>query len=328
MCAALSLGGLYLYRSLELGRMDAQPAFLEPLNPGGELLGPEGICIDRQGNLLVGDARGILWNLGRGGKPVPIASLVPGLRVEALINTTARGRATGIAVDHRGNIFAVFRSAEGSSLTKIETNGNSRVIADSIGAAAALTMTDDDSSIWVADCRPQGRILRYALDGTAPVLPNLTISGLRYPAGVALGKDSRALYVAERDSGSLMEVDLGARQPTAEKIADLSGRLSMGSLASLAFDPRDTDRRFLYAAENLRGMITVVDVATRPPRIFKHLRLTLMGGRICPRGLVIQDGNLYCTDLWTCNPFRLALGFPKWQGRAYRFRVLDPAAFR
>ena len=97
----------------------------------------------------------------------------------------------------------------------------------------------------------------------------------------------------------------------------------MGSLDGLGFDPRDNDRRFLYVAENIRGLITVVDIDSSPSVVVKRIRLAQMGGRPCPASFQILDGNLYFTDLWSASPLRVLAGLPKFRRSAYRFRVTD-----
>ncbi|HYK91332.1 MAG TPA: hypothetical protein VE398_21350, partial [Acidobacteriota bacterium] len=69
IAAALLGSGAYFYRTLELGRADAQPAMLDILNPAGEFTGPRGIQFDAAGNIYVGDAQGIVWILDQGGRP-------------------------------------------------------------------------------------------------------------------------------------------------------------------------------------------------------------------------------------------------------------------
>src|SRR5262245_57433160 len=69
------LFGVYVYRSIQRGRLDAQPAILENLNPGGEFLGPEGIAFDTAGRLYVGDAGSRVWRMEPGGRPEIYADL-------------------------------------------------------------------------------------------------------------------------------------------------------------------------------------------------------------------------------------------------------------
>jgi len=51
-----------------------------------------------------------------------------------------------------------------------------------------------------------------------------------------------------------------------------------------------------------------------------------MGGRPCPASMTIRDGYLYFTDLWSCSPIRILLGFPKLHNNAYRVRITDLGA--
>lgn len=318
--------GLYAYRTLELGRGDAQPAFLEHLNPGGELLGPEGICFDAHGNLVVADATGHLWNLGQGGSASPFASLLPEDSSGPSRLKRAEGRATGLAPGNGGKLYVTFRDSSGSSLTEIDVAGRRRELSRSFGIAGALITTHDGSGLWIADCRSEGRVLHYNLSASPPLQPDRVISGLSHPDGLALGKNDQILFVVEKYKGTIAEIGLGTGVPQIKRIADLAGSYCLGSLKCMAFDPRDPQRRFLYVAENLRGLITVLDVNSQPARIVKRIRLTVMGGRLCPGGIIIRDGYLYFTDIWTCNPLRLALGIPKWQSHTYRFRITDLAS--
>ena len=70
-------------------------------------------------------------------------------------------------------------------------------------------------------------------------------------------------------------------------------------------------------------MFSIVDLQAQPIRVVKQFRLDLMGGRPCPASMVILDGYLYFTDLWSCNPIRILFGIPRWHNHAYRFRVMD-----
>ena len=156
--------------------------------------------------------------------------------------------------------------------------------------------------------------------------PDIEVSGLVYPLSIAFGKDEKCLYAAESFSGDIVRVDLAEEPPRVSRILNLKGAFARGSLDGIAFDARDSDRRFLYLAENLRGMVSVIDLQARPPRIVKRLQASLMGGRPCPALLAIRHGYLYFTDLWSCNFFRILLGIPKWHSHAYGFRVTDLAS--
>jgi sugar lactone lactonase YvrE len=324
---AFSVASIFLYRTFQLGRGDAAAARLENLNPSGELLGPEGICLDARGNLLVADTRGLIWDLGRGGTARIHARLIDTQESNAPEFGDALARVGGLAADDSGNLYASLRQSSGSALYRIDPARNADIFARDVGAPGPLALAKDRRSLWLVDGDSNGRLLHFPLAAPAPVKPDLIIHGLRSPSGVALGSEDRTIYASEMYAGTIVEIRLGETKPVVSRISDLKGRLSMGSLKGLAFDPRDQERRILYVAENLRGMFTLLDVKSRPPRIVKRLSLTLMGGRLCPGGMFIQDGYLYLTDLWSCSPLRLALGMPKWQTHAYRFRTLDPAAF-
>jgi len=324
---ALSLGSSFLYRTVQLGRGNAAAARLENLNPAGELLGPEGICLDARGNLLVADARGLIWDLGRGGTARIHARLIGAQEPDAPEFQDASVRVAGLAVDNTGNLYASLQQSSGSAIYRVDAARNVEIFAKDIGASGPIALTIDRRSLWIVDGSSNGRLLRFPLAAPTPAQPDRTIDGLKYPSGIAVGSEDRTIYASEMYAGTIVEIRPGETKPAVRRIADLKGRISLGSLRGLAFDPRDLERRILYVAENLRGMFTLLDVKAQPPRIVKRLSVTLMGGRLCPGGMFIQDGYLYLTDLWSCSPLRLALGMPKWQTHAYRFQTPDPTAF-
>jgi len=322
-CASLGAalaGSLFLYRTLELGRGDAQPVVLENLNPAGELLGPEGIQSDAQGNLYVGDTQSRVWRL-EGGRAVPYVDLS---QVQATANVEGSIHAGGLAFDARGTLYvAAYGFAEGSVLQVEAGTRQVRFFARGIGVANSLVVTQDSKYLWVSDFHARGRVLRFPVDSSLPASPDVVVSGLEYPNGLALGKDERALFAAETYAGTVARLDLASHAPEVTRVVNLKGSFALGSLDGLAFDPRDRNRRFLYVAENIRGMFTVVDLEARPARVLKRLRLALMGGRPCPASMVIREGYVFFTDLWACSPVRILLGIPKWRSHAYRFRVTD-----
>jgi sugar lactone lactonase YvrE len=315
---AAALGSLYCYRTLQLGRSGAQPVFLDSVNPAGEMLGPAGIQFDRRGTLFAGDTQGFVWNLGSG---------EPALYADLKITQRHRERPCvgGIAFDADGNLYA--GDMQDGGILRVDA-GTKRVrrVAPDVGIPSGLILTADSRRLWVCDFRENGRVLQYRLDATSLPGPEVAVAGVKYPAGLALGADDSTIYAAEAYSGDVVRIGTGGGSSRVERIASLGGPFARGSLTGLAFDPRDRARRFLYVAENLRGVITVLDVRQRPARTIKQIRLALMGGRPCPAGLAILDGYMYVTDLWTCNPLRLLLGRPKWANRAYRFRVNDLSA--
>ncbi len=318
----IALSAIYLYRTIELGRGDAQPAFLGNLNPGGEMVGPEGIQFDSSGTLYAADANGIVWNLGQGGVPQAYAELGriwdDGLSHEGVL------RAGGMAFDTEHNLYVACYGFDGGSILRVD--GKTQKVAcfaRGMGVANYVLISRDDSHLWVSDYRSDGRLLRYSLAEDLPVQPDLVVNGLEYPNGLAFGKDGDNIYVAETYSGNVAVAELSAKGNEIRRVINLKGAFASGSLDGLAFDPRDQECRFLYVAENVRGMFTVVDLQAQPVQVIKRFRLDLMGGRPCPASMVIRDGYLYFADLWSCNPIRILLGIPKWHNSAYRFRVLD-----
>lgn len=315
--AAVALFSVYVYRTVQLGRGDAQPVKIENLNPRGEMLGPEGLAFDAKGNLYVGDARATVWKFERGGPPTVYARL-------DLLQPPVGIRAGGMVFDAQGNLYvAAFGFARGSIL-KIDPGKNVRFFAHDIGVANALALTGDNRHLWVSDDSRSGRVLRYPLGGPDPAQPDVVVQGLRHPNGIAVGKDEAALFVAETYSGDIVRVDVretGAAPPT--RVLNIKGAFSSGTLDGLAFDPRDQNRRFLYVAENLRGMFTVIDLQAAPPTVVKRYSMSLMGGRPCPASMLMRDGYMYFTDRWACSPLNLLSGSPRYHQHAFRFRLLD-----
>jgi sugar lactone lactonase YvrE len=309
-----------MVRTLQLGRGDALPAPLEHLNPGGEFLGPEGIQFDAAGNLYVGDTQGLVWQIAPGKASATYADVHS-------VDPAGSGadiQLGGIAVDPGGDLYVAAYGFAGGSVLKIDAASRAvRVFARDLGIANYVALSHDGNYLWISDYRRAGRVLRFPTGGALPAAPDLAVDGFSYPNGLALPVDGKSVYVAETYSGNLSRIDLSAARPSVNRLINLKGALAIGSLDGLAFDPRDHECRYLYVAENLRGLFTTIDVLSHPARIVKQIRPVLMGGRPCPASMVIRDGYLHFTSLWTCNPVRILFRFPKWEQHAYRFHVTD-----
>ncbi len=324
LVVALLLALTIIYRTVELGRGAARPAFLENLNQSGTILGPEGIQFDAQGTLYVGDSQGIIWILGQGGEPRIYARLDRVKGSDASGSLQGPMKAGGLAIDAAGNLYVAVHAFAGGSVLRVGAGGQEvSLFARDMGVASGVANSSDGRGLWVSDGRIQGRLLRYPLNGPVPTQPDQVITGLHSPGGLALGKDEKVLFAAERYTGDIIRVDLTGVRPAPVPVSSLKGAFAIGSLAGLEFDPRDRERRFLYVAENLRGIFTILDLEAKPARIVKRLRLATMGGRPCPASMVIREGYLYFTDLWSCSPIRILLGFPAYREHAYRFQVTD-----
>jgi hypothetical protein len=314
---------LLVFRTIELGREDAKPAFLENLNPAG-MSGPEGIQFDDRGNLYIGDSRGIIRRFQVGGIPALFADLGRVREESGAPDPGGLIRVGGIAIDSAGDLYVAAYGYAGGSVLRVDgVTRQVRLFARDIGVAGAALVSGDGNHLWVSDHRRSGRILRYPIGPSLPAQPDLVLPGLASPGGIALGNGGTTLYAAETYSGDIVCIDLAAAPPSVSHIADLKGAFAIGSLTGLAFDPRDTRRRFLYVAENLRGIFTILDLQASPVRAAKQIRLAQMGGRPCPAFMVIRDGYLYFTDLWSCSPVRLLLRMPEYREHAYRFQVTD-----
>jgi hypothetical protein len=321
--AGILVSALYLYRTLELGRGAAQTVLLlENLNPVREMKGPDGLQIDAGGNIYVGAAPGLIWNLGQGGEPEIYADLS---RLQDSAGSTFMNlpdKVGGLVFDEDGNLYcATYDFAGGSVLQVSAIAKDVRIFARDMGSARSLAVSQDGSQLWVSDFRSAGRILRYPLNASLPVQPDLIIDGLAYPGAITFSLNEKTLYVAETYSGNIKRIGLSGDKPSIQQIINLKGSFALGSLTGLGFDPRDEECRFLYVAENIRGIFAIVDLNSNPPHISKCLRLVQMGSRPCPASLIIRDGYLYFTDVWACSPARILIGMPKWHNHAYRFRV-------
>jgi hypothetical protein len=311
---------LFIYITLEAGRSGAQTAMLlEPLNPAGEMVGPQSIQFDSAGNIYIGDTQGIIWKSEQGGSPVAWTKLDQSLH-------TAVGdiNVSGLVFDASGNLYCSTSDYAGGTILRIDSGTKSvHIFASGIGIAKGLAIASDQHHLWAVDHRFEGRILRFPLDAPQPAQADLIVKDVSYPEGLAFGQDDKSLYVCETFSGKVLRLDLTADQPRPQQLISLRGFLALGSLEGLAFDPRDRERRFLYVAENLRGLITIIDLQSQPPRVIKQISLAQIGGRPCPTSMEIRDGYLYFTDIWTCSPLRLLFRIPKWRNHAYRFRIVD-----
>jgi DNA-binding beta-propeller fold protein YncE len=296
------------------------------MNPTGELAGPEGIQFDARGSLYAGTSQGLVWMLEPGGTPHIYAQLDQVQSIDGVQASTGSILAGGMAFDPAGNLYVAAFGLAGGSILRVEAGTRQiRFFAHGIGVANSLVISSDGRRLWVSDYRRQGRLLRFAVGAALPTQPDLVVNGLSYPNGLALGKDDRWLYASETYSGNVARIDLATEKPAVERVANLKGRMAIGSLGGLAFDPRDPNRRFLYVAENLRGLFTVLDMQAQPVRVLKRISAAQMGGRPCPASLVIRDGYLYFTDIWSCNPFRIAIGFPNYHQFVFRFKITDLA---
>jgi sugar lactone lactonase YvrE len=291
------------------------------MNPPGKMAGPEGLQFDAAGNLFVGDSNGNIWALGRGGTPEIYAELW-----KAPSATGGTIHAGGMAFDPAGNLYVAAYGFDGGSILKVLPEGREvRTFARGIGIANYLVISADASHIWVSDYRAQGRLLRFSLASPEPAQPDLVVEGFEYPNGLAFGPGEKTLYAAETYSGYVTRVDLASSPARPRRMLNLKGAFAAGSLDGLAFDPRDATQRILFVAENIRGMVTLVDVQSEPARVVRRYRLDQMGGRPCPASMVIRNGYVYFTDLWSCNPIRILLRIPEFHAHAYRFPVLDPS---
>jgi sugar lactone lactonase YvrE len=322
--AGLFLFSLYLYRTVQLGRGDAFTTALENMNPPGKMGGPEGLQFDATGDLFVGDSYGRIWALGQGGTPEIYAELK---KVSAAAEAAGTAiQAGGMAFDPEGNLYVAAHGFDGGSILKVHAGGKEiHTFARGIGVVNYALITSDAAHLWVSDYRASGRLLRFSLAAPQPAQPDLVIEGLEYPNGLALGQDEKTLYAAETYTGCVTAIDLTSSPALPRRMLNLKGAFATGSLSGLAFDPRDTERRFLFVAENLRGTVTLVDVRSDPARVVRRFRFDLMGGRPCPASLAIRNGYVYFTDLWACNPIRILLGIPELRAHAYRFPVVDPS---
>jgi sugar lactone lactonase YvrE len=321
--AALGLGAgtAFCSRTIDAGRSDATPAKIELLNPAGEFVGPEGIQFDARGNLYIGDTESRVWVMEGGASPKVYAQL------DALADGSAPSgpiAAGGMAFDKEGRLYVACYGYAGGSIIRVEPAGRKvTLFARDAGIVNYLVITQEGRHLWASDFRSKGRVLRFTITDEGGHQPDLAAEGLSYPNSLALGRDEKALYVAETYSGEIRSIDRLNPQSPPVTVAHLRGAFAVASLDGLAFDPRDGNRRFLYVAENLRGLFSVVDLESRPPRVVKRLSLARMGGRPCPASMVIRDGHLYFTDLWSCNPLRIILGIPNYHTHAWRCPVMD-----
>ena len=320
----VAVASFYFYRTIDLGRADAKPARLEMLNPTGDLAGPEGLQFDAGGKLYAGTSQGLIWTLEPGGKPRIYAELAKVQPIPGVSSSASSILAGGMAFDADGNLYVAAFDFAGGSILRVEAgSGRIRFFAHGLGVANSLVITEDHRHLWVSDCRRKGRLLRYSLGGSLPARYDREVGGLSWPNGLALGKNDALLFAAETHSGNIVFIDTATADPSVIRVVNLKGRWAIASLDGLAFDSRDPNRRFLYVAENLRGIFTVIDLMAQPARVIKRISAAQMGGRPCPASIVIRDGYLYFTDIWSCNPPRILLGFPNYHQFVYRFKVTD-----
>jgi sugar lactone lactonase YvrE len=131
---------------------------------------------------------------------------------------------TGIAVDRDGNLYV--SNWSGSTVTKVDSQGNQTIFADGMGSPAGLAF-DDDDNLFVSD---------YAKDVIYKVTPDgiktIFAQGFHTPTGISFN-NAGELLVANRGSNEIVKVDAsgnvelvadGMRTPVGV-VEDLNGDL-------------------------------------------------------------------------------------------------------
>ncbi|MEW9123664.1 MAG: NHL repeat-containing protein [Thermotaleaceae bacterium] len=146
-------------------------------------------------------------------------------RVIELINTFKGFQSpTGIAVDNDGNLYVTNWS--GSTVTKVDTEGNYSVFADGMGSPAGLDF-DKDGNLYISD---------YSKDVIYKVTPDgekiIFAQGLYTPTGITFNQAGE-LLVANRGSNEIVKVDgegnseviVGEMRTPVGVVEDLDGNL-------------------------------------------------------------------------------------------------------
>jgi len=181
---------------------------------------------------------------------------------------------TGIAVDKDGNLYV--SNWSGSTVTKVDTEGNHSVFADGMGSPAGLAF-DETGNLYISDYS-KDVIYRVTPDGKKSTFAQ----GFHTPTGIAFNQ-SGELLVTNRGSNEIVKVDTsgkvelvadGMRTPVGG-VEDLDGNLYVtnygGGIIKVAADGTtstisdefgrpgvgiDTnDQNIIFAADNGDGCV-------------------------------------------------------------------------
>jgi gluconolactonase len=176
--------------------------------------GPEGIAVDRAGNVYGGGEDGVIRRLSPDGR----------------LSEFARCRGLGLAFDREENLFVC--DGDNSAVLKVDRAGDISVFAEWAGELRLtwpnFAVFDADGDLWVSNSfdqprtdvdiqaevatpRPAGQLVRLRPDGRGEVVAR----GLFLPNGLAIDPNEEAIYVLQSTTHDCVRVPLGGgeREP-------------------------------------------------------------------------------------------------------------------
>jgi gluconolactonase len=210
----------------------AGPDAIRRLAPG--IRGPEGVAVDRDGNVYAGGADGVIRRL------TPSGGLAAFARV-------SDGQLGGLAFDREDNLFVC--DGFTGRVVKVDRLGRVEVFAEWAGARRLhvpnFPVFDAGGQLWVSDSfdrplsaldfaaeyrepRGTGAIVRLRPDGRGEVV----LDGLFMPNGLAIDPDHEWLYILQTTRHNCIRLRLGADTPHSEDYGPSLG----GGPDGMAFD--------------------------------------------------------------------------------------------
>jgi sugar lactone lactonase YvrE len=196
--------------------------------------GPEGVAVDRDGNVYGGGADGVIRRLAPDGAVSAFAKV-------------SDGQLGGLAFDREDNLFVC--DGFTSKLIKVTRAGEVSVFAEWAGNTRLhvpnFPVFDADGDLWVSnsfnrplsevdfaavhrDPRPDGALVRLKPDGRGEVV----VDGMYMPNGLAIDPEEEWIYVLQSTRENCVRVRLGEASPEPEPYGPPLG----GGPDGMAFD--------------------------------------------------------------------------------------------
>ncbi len=227
-----------------------------------EIMGPEGIAIDINGNIFTGTHDGSILRINEGSveKVGNCGGRALGLAVHGNGNLIIADMSKGLlTMDMEGNVETLATSADGRNfgiLDDVEVASDGRIYF----SEATYKFGAHDFQLDVLENRPNGRLLVY--DPETRQTTTL-VNSLYFANGVALSKDEDFVLVAESSRYRITRYWLkGPKQGTSDIFADnLPGfpdnlsRSADGQFWVAIVSPRDSVVDFLHRYPTLKKLI-------------------------------------------------------------------------
>lgn len=247
---------------------------------GEGLHGPEGVAVDRDGNVYGGGEDGIIRRIDQSGRTTEYAR--------------TGGRPLGMAFDRSGNLFVC--DAERHAVLVVRSGGHVEVFADH-AAGDPLPLPnfcafDASGNLYVSSStgpedippgelltnpRPTGQLFCFTPSGES----RLVAAGLSFPNGIAVAPDESAVVVLQSGEWNAVRVPLdtdggpatpGSASQTFSGLPDgLAFDTSGAAIVTLVMAPRDGRLRGLHRLITLRPDGTAETLLEDPAGKVIHL---------------------------------------------------------